>query len=86
MMTDEEQMEFEELGRHTFMNRCSLVRNGNVPACGSKGNHHARCIRLPKHKGYCEGPGFDEWGPRYEAWKRKDFEPGEPLPLHRRLS
>ena len=86
MMTDDEQMDFDELGRWTYQERVERVYRGGATACRSAGQHHARCVRLPGHKGHCEGQGFDTWGPRYECWLRKGAERGVPLPLDRRLA
>jgi hypothetical protein len=85
-MTEAEQMECDELGRFTYRDRCDHVYRGGAKACRAAGPHHARCVRLPGHKGFCEGQGFDEWGPRYECWLRKGAERGTPLPLDRRLA
>lgn len=85
-MTEEEQLEFEELGRTTFRLRCDEVFYKNASACGSKGPHYAKCVRKFKdHKGVCEGMGHDDWGPRYEAWKRKSYVEGVSLPFERRM-
>lgn len=83
MMTEAEQIEFDELGRDTYRHRCDRVYRGGAAACGSRGQHNARCVRSPGHKGFCEGQGFDTWGPRYECWLRKGCERGVPLPRDR---
>lgn len=85
-MTDVEQHEMEELGWHTYLARCDAVLRGGAPACRSKGPHHAKCVRMPGHRGFGEGPWFDAWGPRYESWLRRGTARGVPIPHERRLA
>lgn len=86
MMTVAEQLEWDELGQHTYGARVRAVLYEGARSCPASGHHHAGCVRLPDHKGWCEGPGFDDWGPRYVTWRRKGAVDGDPVPVGRRMS
>lgn len=64
----------DELPGWEFDRRAEAVYWGHAPACGSKGPDRASCLREPNHGGaWCEGNGYDDWGPKYRAWSNEQL-------------
>jgi hypothetical protein len=62
----------DEIPRPEYEARETLVYRLHKPACGSKGPDKATCLREPGHLGeWCEGNGFDPYGPKYRRWNNK---------------
>lgn len=57
-----------QLCRWCFDERAKAVYWDREPACNAIGPTKARCLLPVRHRGVCEGNGFDDYGPIYRCW------------------